>query len=58
MTADCLAAMTEALAQGCLDGRSTDLDEILDVFVHVFFGGFISFLDQDPSGSSPGIPKG
>lgn len=58
MTADCLAAMTEALAQGYLDGRYTDLDEILDVLVQVFFGGFISFFDQDPSGSSAGIPKG
>jgi TetR/AcrR family transcriptional regulator, fatty acid biosynthesis regulator len=47
MTADCLASMTEALAQGHIEGRYADVDEILDVLVQIFFGGFISFFDQD-----------
>jgi TetR/AcrR family transcriptional regulator, fatty acid biosynthesis regulator len=49
MTADCLAAMTEALAQGYLEDRHGDLDEILDVLVQIFFEGVISFFDQPTS---------
>jgi TetR/AcrR family transcriptional regulator, fatty acid biosynthesis regulator len=55
MTADCLAAMTEALAQGHLDGRYPELDEILDVLVQIFFAGVISFFD---GGGSPARPEG
>jgi AcrR family transcriptional regulator len=49
MTADCLAAMTEALAQGYIEGRYAELDEILDVLVQIFYGGFVSFFDEDAS---------
>jgi TetR/AcrR family transcriptional regulator, fatty acid biosynthesis regulator len=46
MIADCLAAMTEALAQGHLEGRYPELEEILDVLVQVFFEGVSSYFDQ------------
>ncbi len=50
MIADCLAAMTEALAEGHLDGRYPDVEEILDVLVRIFFDGIASSFPADTSG--------
>jgi TetR/AcrR family transcriptional regulator, fatty acid biosynthesis regulator len=44
MVADCLAAMTEALARGRIEGRYPSNDEILDVLVRIFDGGIMSFF--------------
>jgi TetR/AcrR family transcriptional regulator, fatty acid biosynthesis regulator len=48
MVADCLGAMTEVLARGSLDGRYADVEEILDVLVHIFFSGVASYFDPEP----------
>jgi TetR/AcrR family transcriptional regulator, fatty acid biosynthesis regulator len=45
MVADCLASMTEALAQGHIEGRYPDPEEILDVLVQIFYEGVASFFD-------------
>jgi TetR/AcrR family transcriptional regulator, fatty acid biosynthesis regulator len=45
MVADCLAAMTQVLAQGNIEGRYTNIDEILDVLVRIFFEGVSGFFD-------------
>jgi TetR/AcrR family transcriptional regulator, fatty acid biosynthesis regulator len=46
MVADCLASMTEVLAQGHIEGRYPDSEEILDVLVQIFYEGVISFFDE------------
>jgi TetR/AcrR family transcriptional regulator, fatty acid biosynthesis regulator len=50
MVADCLAAMTEALARGNIEGRYPDTDELLDVLVQIFFEGVIAFFEPADSG--------
>jgi TetR/AcrR family transcriptional regulator, fatty acid biosynthesis regulator len=44
MVADCLAAMTESLARGQIEGRYPSNEEILDVLVRIFDGGIMSFF--------------
>jgi TetR/AcrR family transcriptional regulator, fatty acid biosynthesis regulator len=54
MIADCLAAMTESLAQGHVEGRYPDVEEILDVLVRIFFEGVASSFPLTPAPSSAG----
>jgi TetR/AcrR family transcriptional regulator, fatty acid biosynthesis regulator len=65
MIADCLAAMTEILALGHIEGRYPDVEEILDVLVRIFFEGVISFFPPPvvarasvADASGPEVPDG